>query len=595
MLARSVLEAAAAGFPSDPRIQVLGPWQQWPEGQWSLPLEAQLCCAPTEHLPEWTRWHLVLSGPAIEPDIGIYPDTQAGIRATFPHQDLNLEVAEGRPWRVGKPCLVRPVSVFQRAGWAEEPSELTQRLIWHIARLLEWVQAAGEGSLLIKGDALELPTQFVVPPTTMLGFSESPHELTWIGSLQHPWGFATITPIPEAGDTSVISRFMDRRLRSLREVSWTEAVPHRDTVADAVWIMQPSLMVFEPWQAASTWAQLAQLCAEASIDLPGILAEAGVLLRRSQRPKRAMPANLLLGFPLPEHVGSPPQRLHWLAVHNMQLCGRHEVRNGFRATPAARRKWDVEAARSDRPLQWRRTANWAPDQLRKRGHAEQEVRSKSVLILGVGTLGAAVAENLLRMGMTKMALLDDDTLLVGNLSRHLLTLADVGHTKVERMAKRLNAAMPDARVSALSFSFPPSKLEDIKHLASWDVVIDCTASDAALKAMQNFSWGGERTFVSLAMTWRAKGLFAYAATAPSFPATDALARFLAVAPAAEVDTIGEMEGIGCWHPVFPATADDVNLWAAIGAKHVRRSILDRQTGAALYLQHEDGSVERKNA
>jgi hypothetical protein len=46
-------------------------------------------------------------------------------------------------------------------------------------------------------------------------------------------------------------------------------------------------------------------------------------------------------------------------------------------------------ATSDRLLEWRRTANWAPDQLRKRGEAEDVVRSKSVLVLGVGTLGAA--------------------------------------------------------------------------------------------------------------------------------------------------------------------------------------------------------------
>ena len=56
-----------------------------------------------------------------------------------------------------------------------------------------------------------------------------------------------------------------------------------------------------------------------------------------------------------------------------------------------------------------------------------------------------------------------------------------------------------------------------------------------------------------------------------------------------------MEGIGCWHPVFPATADDVNLWAAVGTKFVTRSIVDRKTVAALYKQHEDGSVERTDA
>ncbi len=53
-----------------------------------------------------------------------------------------------------------------------------------------------------------------------------------------------------------------------------------------------------------------------------------------------------------------------------------------------------------------------------------------------------------------------------------------------------------------------------------------------------------------------------------------------------------MEG---WHPVFPATADDVNLWAAIGSKFVRRAIVERRKTASLYLQREDGSVDCTDA
>jgi hypothetical protein len=97
------------------------------------------------------------------------------------------------------------------------------------------------------------------------------------------------------------------------------------------------------------------------------------------------------------------------------------------------------------------------------------------------------------------------------------------------------------------------------------------------------------------MTWQAKGLFAYAASEASFPAIDAIVRYAAVAPATGINGTGEMEGIGCWHPVFPATADDVNLWGAVGSKFVRRSIIARHTMAVLFLQKEDGSVERYDA
>ena len=88
-------------------------------------------------------------------------------------------------------------------------------------------------------------------------------------------------------------------------------------------------------------------------------------------------------------------------------------------------------------------------------------------------------------------------MLVGNLSRHLLTMEDAGHLKAERMARRLNMAAPDAHVTAMPFSFPPARAEDIERMGGWDVVIDCTASDAVPHAMAAFPWMIERLFVSL--------------------------------------------------------------------------------------------------
>ncbi|NRB57940.1 MAG: thiamine biosynthesis protein ThiF, partial [Salinicola sp.] len=129
----------------------------------------------------------------------------------------------------------------------------------------------------------------------------------------------------------------------------------------------------------------------------------------------------------------------------------------------------------------------------------------------------------------------------------------------------------------------------------WNVVIDCTASDAVLKAMGNFAWVTERLFVSLSMTWEAKGMFAYSASETGFPAIDAMERFMAVSVPPATQRVGDMEGIGCWHPVFPAAADDVNLWGAIGSKFVRSAILNPQKLASLFVQQEDGSVDRSDA
>ena len=56
---------------------------------------------------------------------------------------------------------------------------------------------------------------------------------------------------------------------------------------------------------------------------------------------------------------------------------------------------------------------------------------QSVLILGVGGLGSAVAVNLLRLGIGKLFLVDYDIVDVHNLNRQLLySHADVGKPKV---------------------------------------------------------------------------------------------------------------------------------------------------------------------
>ncbi|WP_234251291.1 HesA/MoeB/ThiF family protein [Billgrantia desiderata] len=589
------LSSALEALPEDPRFEPPAEWKEGAGGVWFFRFRAQLSVPATVHVSEWTAWYLVIVGDLADPDIRIYPSAIDGIVATFPHQDYNGDPPEGLPWRLGKPCLERPAAVFRRDGWTGEPADFVERLIWRIGRLFLWIDAAATGNLLMDGDPLELPTYPEIDSTTVLGFWEESEDVHWLAEREDNWGFATISSISGARDTAVISCFMDAERRIFRRFGWSEVISVDFQRIDAVWVVLPVLALFEPWRSAATWSELSSLCEGVAVDLPQILSDAGAKLRRVQKPKQLGPVHLIIGFPLAERFGGQAERFHWIAIRNMRLCTRKDVRMGYSGKPEARRQWDRDFATSDRPLKWRRTANWAPDQLRKRGEAESEVRSKSVLIIGVGTLGASVAENLLRMGVTKMGLLDDDTMLIGNLSRHILTMVDAGHLKAERVAARLNMAAPDARVVSLPFEFPPTKSSQINKLEGWDVVIDCTASDAVLQAMGSFHWVTERLFVSLSMTWEAKGMFAYSASETGFPAIDAMERFAAVASQPDIERIGNMEGIGCWHPIFPATADDVNLWGSIGSKFIRRAILNREKAAAIFVQQEDGSVERSDA
>lgn len=99
-------------------------------------------------------------------------------------------------------------------------------------------------------------------------------------------------------------------------------------------------------------------------------------------------------------------------------------------------------------------------------------------------------------------------------------MRELGHGKAKALAAALNRMMPDANVEDVTIAFPPAKAAERKRLEGWDVIVDCTAEDAVLRAMADYPWDGVKMFVSLSMTWRAKGLVAYADEQASFPATE---------------------------------------------------------------------------
>ena len=544
-------------------------------------------------MPAETKWHMVMGPDRTMDGVEIYPDRDAGIAVTFQHQDHNRDTGDW-PWRSGKPCLDRPIGAFGRETWGAEPQALGPRLQWNVERLLSWINAAASGTLSSPGDPLELPARPNGLAFPLIGFSESAADMILWDKQPETWGLLEFAVVPGAKDTVAVSQFLGPDANLIRSVAWGSWVASAPkSISPGLWIRIPDLPIVAPWQIPTTWRELSEFLDGHGIELSSKFALAGRHFRKHSDDRVAH--RLLLGFPLAERVGEPPTRLHWLGIGSIGLAHRKQNRNGFRPTEQNREVWDANLARSVTPIAWLRTGNWASDQLRKRGAAEDIVRGKRILVLGAGTLGSAVAENLLRMGVTELGVLDRDLADVGNLSRHVLGMESVGRGKAMSLAQRLNAALPDAHVEPYVHAFPPTDQAIGDALRGYDVIVDCTASDEVLTALANFDWQGEKLFISLAMSWRAEGLLAYCASEASFPAVDAQQRFGAI-PAPEIDLAdAQIEGIGCWHPVFPATADDVQLWAAIGTKFVRRSILSPARRCDYFRQLDDGTVERVDA
>lgn len=101
----------------------------------------------------------------------------------------------------------------------------------------------------------------------------------------------------------------------------------------------------------------------------------------------------------------------------------------------------------------------------------RKLRSKRVLICGVGGVGSFVAEGLARSGVGKITLCDFDVVDASNLNRQLMTSKkNVGEVKTEVLKKRLEE-ISDTKIETINAYID----EDFK-LKKYDYVVDCIDS-----------------------------------------------------------------------------------------------------------------------
>src|SRR6185312_14755900 len=94
------------------------------------------------------------------------------------------------------------------------------------------------------------------------------------------------------------------------------------------------------------------------------------------------------------------------------------------------------------------------------------------LIVGVGGLGAPVAQFLAAAGVGRVTLCDPDTVDLTNLQRQILyATADVGRPKVEAAAGRLSAINPEVALDLVRDRVEGESLAALVRAA--DVVVDC--------------------------------------------------------------------------------------------------------------------------
>lgn len=98
------------------------------------------------------------------------------------------------------------------------------------------------------------------------------------------------------------------------------------------------------------------------------------------------------------------------------------------------------------------------------------LKSKSIIIFGIGGVGSFVAESAARCGIGKIALVDKDTVDITNINRQLIALSStVGMPKTKVMSERIRNINPDCKVEEFAIFYKNSSDID---LSVYDYIID---------------------------------------------------------------------------------------------------------------------------
>jgi proteasome lid subunit RPN8/RPN11 len=534
-------------------------YQQDDSSKWILKIQLQPDDIQADsQIPRETDWYVHLDSTYPGGNIQIYPAKEGSITSTYPHQRLNVAGNEDTPWREGNLCVARYGHIIGRSGATGEPTSASDRLQWQLERALAWLEAASKGELRQEEEPFELPIFSAnAAPPTRFAFNESSDSLKLWQSKFGSWGAVDLVQLSQPSDVFLTQEFQDEDGDVVYQPEWGNYITsHSASQVRGAWLLLEERPIEPPWRVPETWGDLAELLEDTAVNPFELRVHIDSILEDN-------PFNcLLLGFPIPSEVGGPPELIHWQAIELPDLTPVSE-RLGFRETPR-----DKEIAAkvdlSRETIRWLDSDNWAHEQLSRRGHIRDSLRNASILLIGAGALGSTVAECLVRDGCRDLTIVDGEEFEIGNLARHSLTLPCVRENKAKALASRLNSISPHVDAVGLSEAFPLDD-ESMEGIDSVDVVIDCTASNTVLHALDSYLWGEPVLFCSASMGRRANRLFYFTAYSLSFPYSQFRDQYEPWRLQEQIEwQPGEdavPERVGCWHPASVIRMDRVMTWS----------------------------------
>lgn len=120
-----------------------------------------------------------------------------------------------------------------------------------------------------------------------------------------------------------------------------------------------------------------------------------------------------------------------------------------------------------------------------------EMLTSRVHIIGCGSVGSTVAENLARFGITEMVLYDFDTVESKNIANQMFTQEDIGKLKIDAVASSLQKINPDVKLKLVPEGWQGQKLAGYVFLCCDDIglrrrIVEENRTNTFVKGMFDF-------------------------------------------------------------------------------------------------------------
>ena len=103
----------------------------------------------------------------------------------------------------------------------------------------------------------------------------------------------------------------------------------------------------------------------------------------------------------------------------------------------------------------------------------KKLNNSSVIVFGLGGVGGAACEALVRSGIGSVAIVDKDVVDITNINRQIIATDEtVGMKKTDAMKKRLLSINPSLKIVEYDLFYLPETADEI-NLSEYDFAVDC--------------------------------------------------------------------------------------------------------------------------